>query len=383
MVKLAFFNGNGVHDSHLWYTESEAFVKGLTRVYRENKDGFSSLNPVAYVETMREGVYANKFPVDGKVLYTLYNSTEEGVSGNLIEVEQKGESHFVELFTHKEVGIHGTNGKGRLASEIRPKDVICIAELPGILVAKQKGQGVEVSLKRELRGTVLRLHGIDENANRVVKDVPFDGKRIFVNFEDLFGRKSNKLVIQLLSQEKAPTLIDETIMGPFYKTPPETVWIDGMLPEQAGTQGTWKWDKPVEFAGKMVHFEPEPGERGQHLFKAAHPLRIPFGSKILQEVYLDPQNPPSEIMLRFKTKSEYDERGFDFPCNVSWGENMIPWGKVRVGDLPTPGKWAVLEITDETAKAAGGALEGMGFVTNGGKAYWGKTTVIRGETDWW
>jgi hypothetical protein len=90
---------------------------------------------------------------------------------------------------------------------------------------------------------------------------------------------------------------------------------------------------------------------------------------LFAHVYLDPKDPPKEIMLQWHT-SGWLHRAY-------WGENAIPWGRDnsserhRIGDLPKTGEWVRLEVpVSAVGIAPGSAIVGWAFTQQGGTAYW-------------
>ena len=175
-----------------------------------------------------------------------------------------------------------------------------------------------------------------------------------------------------------------------YQEPPETpaaptgdvrefVWIDDAAPSGAKLEG----DTPWEFVGK-----PQPvlsGEkstrrkadgRSQHFFTGAtQPLKIGDGDKLFAYVYLDPANPPEQVMLQWNDGA-WEHR-------VTWGGDKIPWGqantpsRVVAGPLPKAGEWVRLEI--EAAKVGlnpGALVNGWAFTQFGGTCYWDKAGLL-------
>ena len=69
----------------------------------------------------------------------------------------------------------------------------------------------------------------------------------------------------------------------------------------------------------------------------ARKLKVGEGDTLFAYVYLDPLNPPKEIMLQWHTGGAWSHRAY-------WGENVIAWGKdgtperLRIGDLPATGQ---------------------------------------------
>ena len=91
-------------------------------------------------------------------------------------------------------------------------------------------------------------------------------------------------------------------------------------------------------------------------------------------VYLDPKNPPRQIVMQW-----HDHRGWEH--RAYWGANLHnpgagAHGTVRLrpmGPLPAPGKWARLEVPIMAVGFAPGSpwptIHGWGFVVNRGSAY--------------
>ncbi|MBI1904221.1 MAG: PSD1 domain-containing protein [Planctomycetia bacterium] len=162
--------------------------------------------------------------------------------------------------------------------------------------------------------------------------------------------------------------------------PKEHVWIDDAAPPSAQLQGNSPW----EFVGKPEHpvFCGEKATRrqaqglSQHFFTGAAPgLKIGEGDKLFAYVYLDPKNPPKEIMLQFNDGA-WEHRAY-------WGEDVIPWGnggspsRLPLGALPKAGEWVRLEV--EAAKlglAPGAVLNGWAFTQHDGTVYWDKAGVV-------
>ena len=98
-------------------------------------------------------------------------------------------------------------------------------------------------------------------------------------------------------------------------------------------------------------------------------LKIGEGDRLFAYVYLDPANPPKELMLQFND-GPWEHRAY-------WGEDLIDWGqagtasRLAMGPLPEAGKWVRLEV--EAAKVAlgpGSTLNGWAFTQFDGTVYW-------------
>ncbi|HEV7281090.1 MAG TPA: PSD1 and planctomycete cytochrome C domain-containing protein [Pirellulaceae bacterium] len=158
--------------------------------------------------------------------------------------------------------------------------------------------------------------------------------------------------------------------------PKEFVWIDDVVPE-GDQQGGWTFvsaPQPV-FSGEKSHTRKATG-LSQHLVQSAKtPLKIAEGDVFFTYVYLDPADPPKEIMLQFNDGS-WEHRAF-------WGENVIPWGadgqpsRFPKGALPKTGEWVRLEVTAaEVGLSPGAAVNGWAFTQHDGTTYWDKAGIL-------
>ena len=164
------------------------------------------------------------------------------------------------------------------------------------------------------------------------------------------------------------------------------VWIDDAVPAGAkpgGNGGAKSWQFvssprfPV-FSGSRATRRTSSG-LSQHYFTGAGPgLRIGQGDVLFAYVYLDPQNPPKQIMLQFNN-GNWEHRSV-------WGDDLIAWGKRgtasrrRFGPLPPVGKWVRLEVpAARVGLKPGMVINGWAFTQYGGTVYW-DSAGIRTET---
>ena len=160
----------------------------------------------------------------------------------------------------------------------------------------------------------------------------------------------------------------------------ETVWIEDTLPANAKPDGTTPWEyvkKPEPVFSGETSSKRTAQLIGQHFFTAASPgLTINKDAILFAHVYLDPKNPPKEIMLQFND-GVWEHRAY-------WGEDLIPWGvagtasRVNAGTLPETGKWVRIEISAaKVGLAPGAVLNGWAFTQHDGTAYWDKAGVAQ------
>ncbi len=181
-------------------------------------------------------------------------------------------------------------------------------------------------------------------------------------------------------------------------------WFASMLPLGAQTAGEDPWDlitdndlwAPFEASFGVLpatpatvpagggHVEPPAGNVHQHFFDGAtETLTVAAGERLFCWVYLDPNDPPREVMLQWHTAAGgWEHRAY-------WGANLITWGtdgsvsRLRAGDLPAPGAWVRLEVPAASVglPAAGvgvppAVIDGMEFTLFGGCAAFGATGAV-------
>ncbi|MCA9036606.1 MAG: DUF1553 domain-containing protein, partial [Planctomycetaceae bacterium] len=166
---------------------------------------------------------------------------------------------------------------------------------------------------------------------------------------------------------------------PTLAEPTEFVWIEDSVPEGANAQGNTPWEfvkKPLPvFSGETSSKRTAAG-LSQHFFDGAKtPLRISSGDLFFCYVYLDPANPPKEIMLQWNDGS-WNHRAY-------WGSNSIDWGndqspsRMRMGDLPGTGEWVRLEIpVSKVGLAENSEVNGWAFTQFDGTVYWDRAGIV-------
>jgi hypothetical protein len=170
--------------------------------------------------------------------------------------------------------------------------------------------------------------------------------------------------------------------------PVETVWVEDAVPAGAtiaADNESWNFvsSNPAPFSGTAAHQSSLYGDVHQHyFFGATDKLVVNSTSTLYAYVYLDPINPPRQIMLQWNN-GDWEHRAY-------WGENLIGWGtdgtdsRRNMGPLPAPGQWVRLEIPatsvfDFPPTGQGGAntlVNGMAFTLYDGQATWDKAGVI-------
>jgi len=154
-----------------------------------------------------------------------------------------------------------------------------------------------------------------------------------------------------------------------------TVWIEDSLPRgavQAADGGdNWNWinSNPAPFAGTLAHQSAAAQGVHQHYFDwASQTMSVAPGEVLYAYAYLDPANPPTEIMLQWNDGS-WEHRAF-------WGDNRILYGitgensRRSMGALPAAGRWVRLEVPASQVGLAGSTVRGMSFGAFNGRVTW-------------
>ena len=104
------------------------------------------------------------------------------------------------------------------------------------------------------------------------------------------------------------------------------------------------------------------------------PVTLPAHSMIVQQVWLDPQDPPRGIALQFKLVSGEEVgvywEGEEEVFNPTEYEELWYYGL-----LPELGRWITLKVLTEDLGLEKSQIAGIRFVTYDGKALWDKTVL--------
>jgi uncharacterized protein (TIGR03437 family) len=163
------------------------------------------------------------------------------------------------------------------------------------------------------------------------------------------------------------------------------IWVEDALPANAlpNTDGEkWNWvsSSPSSYSGETASQSALAVGLHQHYFYGASAtMTVNSGEVLFAYVYLDPSNPPSQIMLEWiDNRSSWEHRAY-------WGANNITRGtdgtnsRRSMGPLPQVGGWTRLEVLASQVGLEGTTVNGMSFTLYGGRATWdhaGKATQI-------
>ncbi len=165
--------------------------------------------------------------------------------------------------------------------------------------------------------------------------------------------------------------------------PVEHVWIDDDLPVgvrafEGSPNAPWTFVSRPKYPVLSGTRSLRRSETGltQNTFADAQPgLRVGAGDQLFAHVWIDPKDPPREIMLQWHTDS-WDHRAY-------WGENKIDWGKPRtasrryMGPLPPAGQWMRLEVdAARVGITPDKQIVGWAFTQFDGTVYWDRAGIV-------
>jgi mono/diheme cytochrome c family protein len=166
------------------------------------------------------------------------------------------------------------------------------------------------------------------------------------------------------------------------ETPRRTdlVWVDDSLPLGATPQGDGPWDfarKPDHpvYSGSLALRIAARGRNQRFFDNAPRRLKVGADDTMFAYIYIDPANPPRELMLQWHTQGGWTHRAY-------WGQNLIDWGRdgtperLRIGDLPAPKKWVRLEVpVARLTLTPGTTIDGWAFTQYDGTIYWDRAGI--------
>ena len=140
-VKWVFFNGEAIwlEGPPEWFEpETSEAIRRCYRILHKHRDAFTSLEPVPLVPTEMGGVWANKFPIAGKTVYTLYNARHRTVRGELLRVPHEEGATYHDEWHQRPAAVRRDGKDAIISIDIGPNDVGCVGikvpiKVPGTL----------------------------------------------------------------------------------------------------------------------------------------------------------------------------------------------------------------------------------------------------------
>jgi hypothetical protein len=150
------------------------------------------------------------------------------------------------------------------------------------------------------------------------------------------------------------------------------VWLDESVPYGAvlrAEPAAWSYGARMTapFSGRTALESDADAGAHQLYFTGAPAVSVSAAESLFAYVWLDPANPPAEVMLQWQAEDGWEHRAY-------WGADRIGWGipgtvsRLRAGDLPAAGQWTRLEVPASAVGLAGRSVTGAAFTLYGGHA---------------
>ncbi|MEW6354765.1 MAG: DUF6259 domain-containing protein [Planctomycetota bacterium] len=131
LLRYPFFNGDGyyltdacrISDEH-----TQAFYKNVFRVQHDHVDTFTSEDVEPMVRTEAPNLFANRFSVPAKAVWTLFNANYRTLRGRLMVVPHIEGATYADAWGGKPVDAKIEGGMAALSFEIGPRSVGCIVQ---------------------------------------------------------------------------------------------------------------------------------------------------------------------------------------------------------------------------------------------------------------
>jgi len=173
----------------------------------------------------------------------------------------------------------------------------------------------------------------------------------------------------------------------FIANSPNVVWVEDSVPPGgvSGSDGgdSWNWisSNPTPHSGALaLRSAIASGEHQAYFSGATATLNVGISSTLYAWVYLDPANPPSEVMLQWNDGTSWEHRAYWGADDLSYGTNGTA-SRVSMGPLPPAGQWAQLQVPASAVGLEGSVLTGMAFTEFNGRATWDCAGVLNQMTN--
>lgn len=174
------------------------------------------------------------------------------------------------------------------------------------------------------------------------------------------------------------TWLAEALIQLCDSTPKETIILDDR--EYALPGGIEIVTDPVA-SGEIARRQ-SADELIQHIVEIkSAPVAIEDGDRLFANIYLDPENPPEQIMLQFNAGESWNHRAWWGIDRIPFGRGGSPAGHFSAGELPATGEWVRVEVSaGDLGLGAGDKVDSVAFTQFGGTVTWdhsGRVTSSR------
>lgn len=224
-ASVAFFNGYGseintMRPGRPETVEEDLLYLGRTlKILRENHSAFISPDWIPLYPVLEDGLWANCWPAENKVIFTVFSLKPEGYRGPLIPIREKPGYHYVSLWRHEELKPEKVGDRLYLPAELEAFSqyhldtrlegaIDCLAALPEIILARRYRD--KIAVKLAVKPADGRLVITPGNVSYQARSAVFPASDMEFSLWELFQGKGEKVVIQLFSA--GGELLDEAII---------------------------------------------------------------------------------------------------------------------------------------------------------------------------
>lgn len=128
--KFPFFNGEGLYEAS-WCTYVSPHLDRVRKslaLRSRYADCFTSMQPDAWVPTERRHVHANRFPGQGRTVWTLYNARYTTVDGPVLTVAHHTGARYYDAWNDRQLEPTITAGRATISLKLGPQELGCIVQ---------------------------------------------------------------------------------------------------------------------------------------------------------------------------------------------------------------------------------------------------------------
>ncbi len=190
------------------------YLGRTSMILRKNSNAFHAADWTPLLPTLKDSIWVNKWPLDNKTVYTILSFDPAGHEGPLFEIDDIGQSHYVNLWNHEEIEPVTFNGRVYLPASVeqykssykntrREGNIACIAAFHKHIQLNDQHHQLYLSVDA---GDEIILWKSDASYGNEFMSIPIEEPEIKLDGSWLAGE--DKIVIQLFKENE---LIDERI----------------------------------------------------------------------------------------------------------------------------------------------------------------------------
>ncbi|MGC8746241.1 MAG: formylglycine-generating enzyme family protein [Candidatus Saccharicenans sp.] len=224
-ASVAFFNGYGTEINTMRPGRPDSLEEDLRylgktlKILRENHSVFASPDWIPLYPTLMNGIWANCWPGENKIIFTVFSLKPEGYSGPLIPVVERPGWHYISLWRHEEITPEKIKSNSFLPVEIEAFNqsyvntrlegqIECLAIFPEIIQAVRAGDKITIKLTQKPKDGRLVL--IAGNPTYEAESINLPAADSEFSLYEKFGARGDKIVIQLFSADNQ--ILDERVI---------------------------------------------------------------------------------------------------------------------------------------------------------------------------